>query len=1538
VRSSFALSNGGSITSLGVPLTENFDTLAQTGTNLTWTDNTTIPGWYSSRTTYNSGTGSSNTGALYSFGVAGTNPVTDRALGSVGSSGTGTVYWGVKLTNNTGGTITSLIVTYTGEQWRNGGVATPPNLSLAQTVDFQYQIANAGTITNINTPTTGWLDYDPLDFTSPTFNTTAAVTLDGNAAANRVQKSATISLTIANGQEVWLRWVDINHPDNDHAMAIDDFSVTASGAGDSAPSVMSTTPASGATNVAVNSTISVTFSESVSATASAFSLECPVGTPKTFNQSASPATTITLTPSSNLPPGTTCTVKVTATQISDTDTIDPPDNMDSDYTFSFTTAAPDVPPTVTTTTPANSATNVSVNSNVVVNFSESVNAQSGAFTIQCAGGPALTLTPTSSPSASFTLTPSAALPYSTNCTVKVVANLIADVDGQPDNMAADYTFTFTTEAQPVGMNVIINEIDADTPGSDTAEFIELYDGGVGNTPLDGLTVVLFAGETHTSYAAFSLNGYSTHANGYFVLGNPGVPLVDLIFDPGPFGLLQNGADAVALYRNGGSFPTGSPLTNTNLQDAIVYGTDDATDTQLLTLLNAGQPQVNENAGGSGTTQADARCANGAGGARNTANYLQVTPTPGSANVCPPPRPPSQIVISQVYGGGGNSGATYLNDYVELYNRGNTTVFIDGWSLQYASATGSGWGTNKQPLGGYIEPGQYLLIGLASGGVPGGAPLPAANITGQINMGAGAGKIALVDSYDGLAGNCPIFNTHVMDLVGYGTTADCREGNLPSQNAPAPSNTSALFRVSGGAVDTDINHDDFVTGTPPNPRRTAPIVELGPAVFTTDPTSNGTNVPRDATIQVIFTEPVDVVGAWFDITCASTGQHNYATFAATGGGQTQYITPNINFVAGETCTVTLFKNQVHDVDTDDSAPNTDTLVADYSWSFTVATGTAPPYPPDVHLTMGNPGNATTDINQPSNYLMMKPEFALSYNRDLGRPNWVSWHLSDEWIGTLTRVDTFRPDPQVPPEWYRVQSFDFSGSGFDRGHMTPNADRDKETSSPINQATFLMSNMVAQAPGNNQGPWAAFESYLRTLVTNEGDEIYIVSGPVGMGGTGSNGGVTNTVANGHVTVPSSTWKVALVLPKGDNDISRVSCSTRTIAVIMPNLDSIRNNIWQDYLTTVDAVEALTGYDLFSNVPQQYQACIEAGINGDNPPLDTIAPTVNCASPDGAWHANNVTLACTASDSGSGLANPNDDASFSLFTSVGAGVENGNASTNSRSVCDIAGNCTTAVISGNMIDRKGPAITLTTPANGAVYQLNQVVNAAYGCTDGGSGLFACAGTVANLSSIDTSTLGMKTFVVNSTDAIGNMSSTTVNYEVRRTLSAVDTAKIWIGVRNSDDVGLRLDLQAELLVNGVVAASGNLSDVATGGNGFNNAILNSIPMALSSGPVDLSAGAQLDVRVSARRTCAGTGHNTGTLRDWYNGQAIDSGAARDAGSRVRFTIAGTTSDYFLRNANALSTTAGTAKTSVDVLVKSTDACPARPYSQLGVWSVTFP
>ena len=239
---------------------------------------------------------------------------------------------------------------------------------------------------------------------------------------------------------------------------------------------------------------------------------------------------------------------------------------------------------------------------------------------------------------------------------------------------------------------------------------------------------------------------------------------------------------------------------------------------------------------------------------------------------------------------------------------------------------------------------------------------------------------------------------------------------------------------------------------------------------------------------------------------------------------------------------------------------------------------PPPPTSVHLTMGNPSGAVSDPFFYDNYLMVKTQYALAYHRDLGRPIWTSWHLDSSWLGSTPRQDDFRADTTLPAGWYRVQGTDYSGSGYDRGHMTPSGDRTKTVAD--NSSTFLMTNMIPQLPANNQGPWASLETYCRTLA-GQGNELYIVSGGYGTQGT---------VAAGHVTVPSQTWKVIIVIPSGTNDITRVTGSTRTIAVIMPNSGTI-NSDWRTYRVNVDQVEALTGFDFFSNVNDSVENLIEA-----------------------------------------------------------------------------------------------------------------------------------------------------------------------------------------------------------------------------------------------------------------------------------------------------------------------------------------------------------
>lgn len=255
------------------------------------------------------------------------------------------------------------------------------------------------------------------------------------------------------------------------------------------------------------------------------------------------------------------------------------------------------------------------------------------------------------------------------------------------------------------------------------------------------------------------------------------------------------------------------------------------------------------------------------------------------------------------------------------------------------------------------------------------------------------------------------------------------------------------------------------------------------------------------------------------------------------------------------------------------------------SLTV-TGTPPPAD---HLIMGNPSNAVTNIAQENNYLMSKPQYALSYNRSRAIPNWVSWHLDSLWLGSAPRQDDFREDPTLPAGWFRVQDSSYSGSGFDRGHHCPSADRTNTI--PDNSATFLMTNMMPQAPNNNQGPWAQLEDYSRTLV-DQGNELYIIMGGAGQGGVGSNG-AANTIAGGQIVVPAYTWKVIIVLPNGVNDVDRVFKTTRTIAVIMPNAQGL-NTDWKSWRTSVDAVERLTGYNFFSNVRPQIQRIIESRVD--------------------------------------------------------------------------------------------------------------------------------------------------------------------------------------------------------------------------------------------------------------------------------------------------------------------------------------------------------
>src|SRR5215210_1315872 len=320
-----------------------------------------------------------------------------------------------------------------------------------------------------------------------------------------------------------------------------------------------------------------------------------------------------------------------------------------------------------------------------------------------------------------------------------------------------------------------------------------------------------------------------------------------------------------------------------------------------------------------------------------------------------------LVISQVYGGGGNANATYTHDYIEIFNRGTTDVSVDSFSLQYTSATGTGNFGNASNLvtelpDVTLRPGHYFLVQEATNAAV-GATLPTADHVDltPISMAAGAGKVALVtgDATLGCNGGsapCDAASlARIVDLVGYGTGTS---GANFSEGSPAPTISAILadLRKDHGCQDTDNNSADFEALTPaPRTMTTTrvpcsgpPPEDTAPSVISTNPVNGATNVPVDGNVTVTFSEPVDASSSSFSIECATTGMH---ASGLTGGPTTWVIDPNTDFPVNQSCTLNVIANQVTDLDTDDPP---DTMAADYTATF----HTAPPAPscddPQTHV--------------------------------------------------------------------------------------------------------------------------------------------------------------------------------------------------------------------------------------------------------------------------------------------------------------------------------------------------------------------------------------------------------------------------------------------------------------------------------------------------------------------------------------------------------------------------------------------------------------
>ncbi len=235
---------------------------------------------------------------------------------------------------------------------------------------------------------------------------------------------------------------------------------------------------------------------------------------------------------------------------------------------------------------------------------------------------------------------------------------------------------------------------------------------------------------------------------------------------------------------------------------------------------------------------------------------------------------------------------------------------------------------------------------------------------------------------------------------------------------------------------------------------------------------------------------------------------------------------------------------------------------------------------THLALGNPSNATANPTNANNYLLSNKYYAISYNKEKAIANWVAWRLSKNYFGDAARQNDFRPDERLPNGWTQITPNDYNGSGFDRGHLCPSADR--SSSIEGNSSTFLMTNIAPQTKALNQGPWEKLESYSRSIARRNAT-LYIITGNYGESGKLKN----------KVSIPTNFWKIVVVL-QNTEQVSQINANTRVIAIDMPNNDDIMQSNWREFKTTVRQIEQKTGYNFFSNLPKNVQDVIEVKVD--------------------------------------------------------------------------------------------------------------------------------------------------------------------------------------------------------------------------------------------------------------------------------------------------------------------------------------------------------
>ena len=250
---------------------------------------------------------------------------------------------------------------------------------------------------------------------------------------------------------------------------------------------------------------------------------------------------------------------------------------------------------------------------------------------------------------------------------------------------------------------------------------------------------------------------------------------------------------------------------------------------------------------------------------------------------------------------------------------------------------------------------------------------------------------------------------------------------------------------------------------------------------------------------------------------------------------------------------------------------------------------------LQMQLGNPSGATTDPSNHNHYLIQRSVETLDYSDALGEPVWASWDLTTGDVGGSGRSPNFFTDTNLPAGFYEVTDNDYNGVGninFNRGHMCPSEDRTDNTTD--NDMVFFMSNIIPQAADNNQGAWASFEDYCRSLTNTS--EILIICGPSGF--------PTNRIPSGKAVIANYTWKIAVIVPLGGGTaLSRITASTRVISLKLPNSNSI-STTWQNYITSASQIEQDTGFTFFTALPTAVASALRSKVDGQTNPAPSIS----------------------------------------------------------------------------------------------------------------------------------------------------------------------------------------------------------------------------------------------------------------------------------------------------------------------------------------------